>query len=342
MGDPVKASITIERLEPTRANVLIEAIYSSYGDSYDHAWVYDIEAVAARLENQTMVSFVACAPDGQVVGHTGLLRDSDKDPVGESGLAVVHPDWRGNNLFPTLKARLAQWCKEEGVLGMYSEATAAHPYSQVANIHLGATETGFLLGYIPAEVSYKKIDTKKTSQRLSVALFWLATSELPTRTSYPPTWHRDVIEKLYEHNDLTRSISPGVESIKGITSLLATERADDHNDAFITVLRQGSDLMNAIEHETATLKSEGYNAIYLDFELSDPATGVLPIEIHDELGFFFGGIIPEAKDGDILRFQHLHQANVDIQDISTASDFGQELLEYVFERKRLAPNSGQD
>lgn len=44
---------------------------------------------------------------------------------------------------------------------MYSEATAAHPYSQVANIHLGATETGFLLGYIPAEVSYKKIDTKK-------------------------------------------------------------------------------------------------------------------------------------------------------------------------------------
>ena len=36
---------------------------------------------------------------------------------------------------------------------MYSEATAAHPYSQRANVELGAHETGFLLGWIPASVS---------------------------------------------------------------------------------------------------------------------------------------------------------------------------------------------
>ena len=35
---------------------------------------------------------------------------------------------------------------------MFSEATAAHPYSQRANIELGAHETGFLLGWIPASV----------------------------------------------------------------------------------------------------------------------------------------------------------------------------------------------
>ena len=36
---------------------------------------------------------------------------------------------------------------------MFSEATAAHPYSQRANIELGAHETGFLLGWIPATVA---------------------------------------------------------------------------------------------------------------------------------------------------------------------------------------------
>ena len=37
--------------------------------------------------------------------------------------------------------------------GMFSEATAAHPYSQRANVELGAHETGFLLGWIPASVA---------------------------------------------------------------------------------------------------------------------------------------------------------------------------------------------
>ena len=40
--------------------------------------------------------------------------------------------------------------------GMYSEATAAHPYSQRANIELGAHETGFLLGWIPASVVQRR------------------------------------------------------------------------------------------------------------------------------------------------------------------------------------------
>ena len=45
------------------------------------------------------------------------------------------------------------WAQERGLAGMFSEATAAHPYSQRANVELGAHETGFLLGWIPASVS---------------------------------------------------------------------------------------------------------------------------------------------------------------------------------------------
>ncbi len=137
------APITVERLTPPEAAALPDAIQATYGDSYDHAWAYDVDAVAARLADETLVSFVgrASTPGASratVVGHAGLLRDTTVDPVGESGLAVVDPAWRSHHLFPTLKRALADWCGTEGMFGMYSEVTAAHPYSEKANLHLGA------------------------------------------------------------------------------------------------------------------------------------------------------------------------------------------------------------
>jgi len=335
-----EGDVTIERLYSGQAELLTTAIRDAYGDSYDHTWAYDSEAIAARLDNETLVSFIACAPDGKIVGHIGLMRESRDDKVGESGVAVVHPDWRNHHLFAALKRRLMQWCSETGVYGMYSEATAAHPYSQAANLKIGATESGFLLGYIPAEVNY--VDIEKKGNRPSVALLWIATSDIPHRVVYAPEWHREILTKLYDHNSLSRKIGEGEKPVTGTTTLLATERIDDHSDAFITVLRQGSDLLTALEREMSALKSEGNNAIYVDFELSDPATGVLPVEMHDNLGLFFGGIVPEVKNGDVLRFQHLHNADVQIDDIVTASDFGKDLLDYIFKRKYLASNQGSD
>ena len=75
------------------------------------------------------------------------------DAVGHSGQAVTMPAARGQHLFTRTKRFLMDWAREKGMAGMYSEATAAHPYSQRANIELGAHETGFLLGWIPASVS---------------------------------------------------------------------------------------------------------------------------------------------------------------------------------------------
>ena len=75
------------------------------------------------------------------------------DAVGHSGQAVTMPAARGQHLFTRTKKFLMDWAKEQGLAGMFSEATAAHPYSQKANVDLGAHETGFLLGWIPASVS---------------------------------------------------------------------------------------------------------------------------------------------------------------------------------------------
>jgi serine/threonine-protein kinase RsbW len=337
------AEVRIERLVASDAAVLPEAIRLAYGDSYDHAWAYDVDAVARRLTDESLVSFVGRADggpdDGRVVGHAGLLRDTTPAPVGESGLAVVDPAWRSHHLFPTLKRHLAEWCTGAGMLGMYSEVTAAHPYSERANLHLGAREAGFLLGYIPASVAYTDLDAVH-GRRLSVAVFWLGTNPAPLREVYAPAWHRPLLARLYDHLGLPRALPAGRRELPAGPTELRTVEDDDHDEAFITVARIGADLLEALDAERRRCCANGRKAIYLDFMLSDPGTATLPFEVHDDLGFFFGSVIPELRDGDVLRLQHLHDADADPSDVTTASEFGATLLDYIFSRKRSAAHGG--
>ncbi len=129
------------------------------------------------------------------------------------------------------------------------------------------------------------------------------------------------------------------ERLTGDTQL-SIEELEDHDDAIITVLRPGADLVEVLGAEQRELAGRGRKAIYLDLALADPATASLPAAVHDDLGFFFGAIVPERRHGDVLRMQSLHDADVHSDDLTTASDFGTELLEYIFERKRTAAHGG--
>jgi hypothetical protein len=139
-------------LHPDEGRVLSEAIRVAYGESYDVGWVYDEAEVAARLAAGTYVSCVAETTAGELLCHEGMSLAEAGDAVGHSGQAVTMPAARGQHLFTRTKRFLMDWARAQGMAGMFSEATAAHPYSQRANVELGAHETGFLLGWIPASV----------------------------------------------------------------------------------------------------------------------------------------------------------------------------------------------
>ena len=143
-------------LQPGEGHVLSEAIRVAYGESYDVRWVYDEAEVNSRLQAGTYVSCVAESPEGDLLCHEGMSLAAAGDAVAHSGQAVTMPAARGQHLFTRTKKYLMDWAKEQGLAGMFSEATAAHPYSQKANIDLGAHETGFLLGWIPASVVQRR------------------------------------------------------------------------------------------------------------------------------------------------------------------------------------------
>jgi serine/threonine-protein kinase RsbW len=299
-----------------------------YGDSYDAAWVYDPALIAQRLRAGTLQSTVGVTADGDVVAHLGLVRTPADDEVAEAGQAVVDPEFRGRHLFTVLKQRAAAWAQQEGLFGLYSEATAAHPYSQRANVALGAVETGLLLGYIPASVAYTAIDAR--AHRQSVVMYYLKTNDGHDRPVYPPARDREMVTRIIAATGLRGAVTdePAGGSRPARSDLHVEDRID-HNHRVVTARTVGDDLLAALETTRDDAVAHAFDCVYVDLPLADPATQVLGEGMRD-LGFGFGGVFPNRlHDCDVLRYQYLDRARLDTSDIVLASDHGRELLDYV-------------
>ncbi len=317
-------------LEPDEGAVLARAIEAAYGDSYDVRWVYDAAEVSKRLTAGTYVSCVAETPDGELLCHEGMSLAAAGDAVAHSGQAVTMPAARGQHLFTRTKRFLMDWACERGLAGMYSEATAAHPYSQRANIELGAHETGFLLGWIPASVSNDAAGGECRG-RQSAALFYTKLNDGHARPVYAPARHRGIVDRTLELCELRGTLAepPADAELAERTELHVAIEAD-HNLALITAHSPGADLEAAVAAERRHLFHRvGLDAIYLDLPLEAPATALVSDHL-ERLGVSYSGIFPNSRcDGDVLRMQSLHRARIKADDVSVASEHGRELLEYV-------------
>lgn len=327
--------VSFRFLEPDEGAVLSGAIESAYGQSYDVRWVYDPEEVGARIRAGTYVSCVAESPAGELLCHLGMSLAAAGDAVAHSGQAVTLPAARGQHLFTRTKRYLMDWARERGLAGMYSEATAAHPYSQKANIELGAHETGFLLGWIPASVSNDAAVGRQGRQ--SAALLYLKLNDGHERSVYAPERHREIVRQTTELCQLRGALAdpPGGAELPERTEVHCEIDAD-HNLALLTVHVPGADLERVIAAERHHLFHRAcLDAVYIDLPLEQPATALVADHL-ERLGVSYAGIFPNRRtDGDVLRMQSLHRVRVKAGDVAVASDHGRELLEYVL--KDLPP-----
>ena len=317
-------------LEPDEGGVLSEAIEAAYGNSYDVRWVYNTAEVSARLAAGTYVACVAETEDGELLCHEGMSLGAAGDSVGHSGQAVTMPAARGQHLFTKTKRFLMDWAAEKGLAGMYSEATAAHPYSQRANIELGAHETGFLLGWIPASVSNDAAGRERRG-RQSAALFYTKLNDGHERPVYVPERHREIVGQTIDLCELRGTLAePADDAELAERSELHVAVDQDHNLALITVHTPGADLEAAVAAERRHLFHRAcLDAVYLDLPLDLPATALVADHL-EALGVSYSGVFPNSRcDGDVLRMQSLHRVRIKADDVSVASKHGRELLEYV-------------
>ncbi len=317
-------------LRPEEGAVLCGAIRAAYGDSYDVPWVYDEETVRARLADGTYVSCIAETASGELLCHEGMSLAEPEDAVGHCGQAVTTPAARGQHLFTRTKRYLMDWAQAGGMAGLFSEATAAHPYSQRANVELGAHETGFLLGWIPASVA-NDAAAGGPARRQSAALFYAKLNDGHERQVFAPDRHREVIGRTLEACGLRGILAePASDCELPERTELHVAIDEDHNLALVTVEQPGADLEAAIAAERHHLFHRAcLDAVYVDLPLQLPATALVSGHL-ERLGVSYAGVFPNHRvDGDVLRMQSLHRVRVKADDVAVASDHGRELLEYV-------------
>ena len=104
----------------------------------------------------------------------------------------------------------------------------------------------------------------------------------------------------------------------------------DHNQAFLIVDEYGQNTIDQIHYNLKQLCLHRIDCIYIDLPLNNPATGYFTNRFR-ELGFFYGAFIPQLRIGDTLRLQYLNNVEILRDDIKVASDFGENLLDNIFE-----------
>jgi hypothetical protein len=326
----METDVNFRFLGPDEGTVLTGAIEAAYGQTYDVRWVYDAAEVQARLAEGRYVSAVAETDAGELLCHEGMSLAAAGDAVGHSGQAVTMPAARGQHMFTRTKRFLMDWAQAEGLAGMYSEATAAHPYSQRANVDLGAHETGFLLGWIPASVDNDAAGGERP-RRQSAALFYTKLNDGHERRVYAPPRHHEIVGQTLALCGLRGTLSvPAPDAELPARTELHAAIEHDHNLAVVTVHTPGADLEAALGAERHHLfHHHCLDAVYVDLPLEQPATALVADDL-ERLGLSYAGVFPNNRtDGDVLRMQSLHRARVKADDIAVASDHGRELLDYV-------------
>jgi hypothetical protein len=319
----------IRMLAPSESARLGDAVRAVYGETYPVLWTYDADEVARRISAGLLISAIAETADGELLCHSGLLLNAPDDAVGHAGQALTLPAARGRHIFTTVKRYLVDWATELGLVGMYSEATAAHPYSQQALLHLGGHETGFMLGFIPDSVD-NNAASASSAGRQSAALFFLRMRSGKERLLYAPSRHRVIVRATIEIcGSRSQLAEVSARTDLSSTSQLHIESDPGDNIAVLTVSQAGEDLTSRVDDERSRMFAQGVDALYVDLPLDRPESAHVGDAL-EELNLTYSGVFPNNQAaGDVLRLQCLRSATAWSHDVAVASAHGAALLEYV-------------
>jgi serine/threonine-protein kinase RsbW len=322
--DPdIPLELRLMRLDDTAG--LARCAYRCYGFSYVRDTIYRPEMFEEMLQEGLIISAVALTPDGEVVAHVALSRHSTQDKIADSGQAITDPRLRGRSLFTSLKQLLAEEGKRIGLLGLYSESVTIHPYTQKANLKLGAVETALILGFAPATVQFRQI--AESAVRSAAMMTYLRLNEEPERRVFFPPHHGDLLREICARLSLRREILQEEEELSG-ESLFDVTVIPELTAAHFCVHRAGE----GFGHEVIK-RLQPADVTYLDLPLAEPSTPAACRAVEEE-GFCLAGIIPEAHpSGDVLRLQKLHGPMQPEESICAASDWGARLKAYVLAQR---------
>ncbi|HQO50467.1 MAG TPA: hypothetical protein PK939_08555, partial [Bacteroidales bacterium] len=104
----------------------------------------------------------------------------------------------------------------------------------------------------------------------------------------------------------------------------------DLNIAVIMILQHGADVIPLVAQQLRELCLKKIETIYLEIPVDEAYAAVVAREMNKR-GFMLSGIIPELRNGDILKMQYLNNVYVNPDKIVMASPLHKEILGVIMQ-----------
>jgi len=317
---------TIRLAAPADAVHICRCIYRAYGYSYISEDMYYPDRVAEKIASGNLISVVAIAADGEVVGHVSLAMCVPGILV-ESGQAVVNPAHRGRNLLEKMKDVLNARGAEIGLTGIFSEPVAVHPRSQKASLKTGNHSCGLTLAMGPDSLNFKKLDT--AAQRVSCAYNYMQLKPWTAKTVHVTPEFADLVAEIYSGCGLAVSVDAAPHAPDKAASSVVSRYSKPLGTGSIALHEIGADAGEAIKQGLLQLTMKTAAAmVYLDLPLEDPACGFAAQKAR-ELGFVFCAVAVAADGGrDVLRLQYVN-CDIDTSRIVIVGDTALKIFAFI-------------
>lgn len=322
--------IVVRAMQPEDALEVSRLFHRCYGYSaYYLERMYSPELVAEYVAAGRHRGTVAFVGD-KCVGHVASKVMTPDAVMSEVGLLVVDPAYRKFKVAAQLSFTHAIRMVEDGFIGQIARAVTIHTASQKISLKFGGHEIGLMLAADQPSIEFKDFDAP-TDQRRSFVFFYNGVGKEPHRLVHVPSSYRDICSEIYSNANLPRELGDIVTRAPADTA--ETTRLDlqlDHPAklATIRVVEYGNDFLAALQKQVNELCVQRFDVVWLELSLMNPKTAFFGSGLQ-QLGFFFGAVLPEWDSGDVLVLQFLNNQELDPDLITLASDFGQHLRDFT-------------
>jgi GNAT superfamily N-acetyltransferase len=326
----IRERIEIATAGPESAESIAQLLYENYHLTYGHPDFYRSRWVAAELEQRTLVSSVALH-EGAIVGHHALMLREGVASA-ESGVAVVHPAFRGLGIFTLLFDHTLALAGELGLDAVWGRAVTVHPFSQRSERSHGYREAALMLGSVPAAMTMAGLAEEGGSRTASILSYRMLRPR--ERSVFLPEAYRHQLRAAYANLGLVEKAARAPAARPdGKPVIWRVE--DERQTGWLTVRAWDEAARADAVHATRHLLAHHVDVVYADVDLCSVDAIDAAVAELNELGFSYAGLAPSGQAGtDFLRLQLLNAENIVLDGIVADSPFAQALLDDVLEDRR--------
>jgi GNAT superfamily N-acetyltransferase len=300
-----ETALVFRALEAGEGAKLVSCLRRCYGESHLDPGLYDAPAIDEAISAGMRRSAVAVTPSGDVVAHLGIALRRPGDITADVGLTLVDPLHRGRGLARRLSVEVGRMAIEMGLVGLHDYPVTVHGATQrLAAEH--AHVVGLLLDNVPADVQFNAMESNAAGEATASLVRYMPLGDQLERDVYLPEAYAELATSLYETAGLPRLVSAGVDLRDAHEPHAETGFAREHDERRgvlkLTVTSPGPSTA-ALERDART-EGGGARATQIDVPLGEPHAPHVAARM-SEIGFFFGSLLPEFRDGDVLRLQRL-------------------------------------